>query len=222
MLSSRSAAAELHPHADPAELDDAAHYAKLRDFRLKPETRIYLGLVHMTDGVAGAKQRINAARVCRISASASCGLGRRTAANSAILFASRVAAIAWCGAAPPPNQRNDIGRIAMSFGIDSRRALGCLLAFGSLAWRRNSHRLHGDADRRRRRDRPARRQRLEDRPRARGWTGGDKIAGVPLRVFYADDQLARRGAQGDQRLISQEHPGAGFMWTNILLAARRR
>ena len=57
-----------------------------------------------------------------------------------------------------------------------------------------------------------------------GWTkDGDKIAGVPLRMFYADDQLKPDVALKEiERLISQEriHIGAGFIWTNILLAAR--
>jgi len=65
----------------PRNWTTPAHYAKLRDFRLKPETRFYLGLVHMTDGVAGAKQRIDAARqhLADFGVGTSCGLGRRTA-----------------------------------------------------------------------------------------------------------------------------------------------
>ena len=48
-----------------------------------------------------------------------------------------------------------------------------------------------------------------------GWTkDGDKIAGVPLRMFYADDQLKPDVALKEiERLISQEriHIGAGFV-----------
>ncbi|MGH7004862.1 MAG: hypothetical protein ACREIP_13025, partial [Alphaproteobacteria bacterium] len=40
----------------PRHWTEPHHYAKLRDFRLKPETRVYLGLVHVTDGAAGAKK----------------------------------------------------------------------------------------------------------------------------------------------------------------------
>ena len=58
-----------------------------------------------------------------------------------------------------------------------------------------------------------------------GWKqDGDKIAGVPLRMFYADDQLKPDVAVKEiSRLISGEriHIAAGFMWTNILLAARQ-
>lgn len=57
-----------------------------------------------------------------------------------------------------------------------------------------------------------------------GWTkDGDKIGGVPLRMFYADDQLKPDVALKEmERLVTQEriHIGAGFIWTNILLAAR--
>ncbi len=58
-----------------------------------------------------------------------------------------------------------------------------------------------------------------------GWTkDGDKIAGVPLRMFYADDQFRPDVAVKEvERLISAEriHLAAGFMWTNILLAVRK-
>lgn len=74
------------------------HYAKLRDFRLKPATRVYLGLVHKTDGAAGAKQRIDAARqhLADFGVGTSCGLGRRDAAEIPGLLAlhREVAAIA--------------------------------------------------------------------------------------------------------------------------------
>jgi len=65
----------------PRHWTEPAHYAKLRDFRLKAGTRVYLGLVHMTDGAAGAKRRIDAARqhLADFGVGTSCGLGRRTA-----------------------------------------------------------------------------------------------------------------------------------------------
>jgi hypothetical protein len=63
----------------PRDWTEPAHYAKLRDFRLKPGTRIYLGIVHLTDGVAGARRRIEAARqhLAAFGVATSCGLGRR-------------------------------------------------------------------------------------------------------------------------------------------------
>src|SRR5687767_3823837 len=58
-----------------------------------------------------------------------------------------------------------------------------------------------------------------------GWMkDGDKLASVPLRMFYADDQLKPDVALKEiERLISSEriHIGAGFIWTNILLAVRK-
>ncbi|MFO0989682.1 MAG: hypothetical protein U1F37_20395 [Alphaproteobacteria bacterium] len=67
----------------PRNWTTPAHYAKLRDFRLKPGTRVYLGLVHLTDGVEGAKRRIDAARqhLAEFGIATSCGLGRRDASE---------------------------------------------------------------------------------------------------------------------------------------------
>src|SRR5687767_6645231 len=58
-----------------------------------------------------------------------------------------------------------------------------------------------------------------------GWSkDGDKLAGVPLRMFYADDQLKPDVALKEiERLIAAEriHIAGGFIWTNILLAVRK-
>jgi hypothetical protein len=63
----------------PRHWTEPRHYAKLREFRLLPHTRCYLGLVHKTDGIAGAAARIAAARrhMPAFGVAASCGLGRR-------------------------------------------------------------------------------------------------------------------------------------------------
>src|SRR5262249_6124970 len=57
-----------------------------------------------------------------------------------------------------------------------------------------------------------------------GWSkDGDKLGGVPTRMYYADDQLKPDVAVKEmERLVKQEqiHIGAGFIWTNILLAVR--
>jgi hypothetical protein len=47
--------------------------------RLAPQTRLYLGIVHYSDGVAGARARIaTAERVVRdFGIATECGLGRR-------------------------------------------------------------------------------------------------------------------------------------------------
>jgi hypothetical protein len=63
----------------PRDRDDAAYFAPLRDLRLPPETELYLGLVHFTDGVAGTWRRIaTAERVVQdFGISTECGFGRR-------------------------------------------------------------------------------------------------------------------------------------------------
>ncbi len=65
----------------PRNRTDAAYFAPLTQLRLGPETRLYLGLVHRTDGVAGTQQRIRAAQqfVDDFGVATECGLGRRPA-----------------------------------------------------------------------------------------------------------------------------------------------
>ena len=57
----------------PRERDDAAYFAPLKNLALKPETRLFLGLVHATDGVEGTRRRI----VADFGIATECGLGRR-------------------------------------------------------------------------------------------------------------------------------------------------
>lgn len=45
----------------PIDRDDAAFFAPLADLRLHPETKLFLGLIHHQDGIAGAERRIAAA-----------------------------------------------------------------------------------------------------------------------------------------------------------------
>jgi hypothetical protein len=63
----------------PRERDDAAYMAPLANLRLHPETEVYLGLIHLTDGIAGAQRRIAAAQQAlpRFGVAAECGFGRR-------------------------------------------------------------------------------------------------------------------------------------------------
>jgi hypothetical protein len=65
----------------PRARDDDAYYAPLRDLRLQDETELYLGLVHLTDGVEGTTRRIKtAARVApAFGVATECGMGRRPA-----------------------------------------------------------------------------------------------------------------------------------------------
>ncbi|MGI8857020.1 MAG: hypothetical protein ACR2JW_14830 [Thermomicrobiales bacterium] len=63
----------------PRERDDEAFFAPLSNLSLHPETELYLGLVHYTDGVAGARKRIATAQrfVPTFGIATECGFGRR-------------------------------------------------------------------------------------------------------------------------------------------------
>jgi hypothetical protein len=67
----------------PKDRDDSAYFAPLADLRLPPETEVFLGLVHMTDGVDGARRRTQAAKAVRadFGVATECGLGRRDPAS---------------------------------------------------------------------------------------------------------------------------------------------
>src|SRR5262249_9192640 len=45
----------------PIARDDDTYFAPLAELRLRPETRLYLGLVHEEDGLDGARRRASAA-----------------------------------------------------------------------------------------------------------------------------------------------------------------
>lgn len=63
----------------PRSRDDDAYFAPLRELRIDDETELYLGLVHNTDGVEGARRRIQAAQKVRerFGVATECGMGRR-------------------------------------------------------------------------------------------------------------------------------------------------
>ena len=63
----------------PRNRSDTAYYEPLRNVRLRPETELYLGLVHFTDGVEGTLERIKAAQQCvaDFGVATECGFGRR-------------------------------------------------------------------------------------------------------------------------------------------------
>jgi hypothetical protein len=63
----------------PRSRTDAAYFAPLADLRLPHSARLFLGLVHRTDGAEGAWRRIRAARafVRDFGVGTECGLGRR-------------------------------------------------------------------------------------------------------------------------------------------------
>ena len=63
----------------PRGRDDDAYYAPLRELRLRPETKLYLGLIHLSDGVEGTRRRMStAARFASgFGVATECGFGRR-------------------------------------------------------------------------------------------------------------------------------------------------
>lgn len=73
----------------PKDRDDEAYFAPLADLRLRPGTQLYLGLVHLGDGVAGATRRMKAAGrfVKDYGIATECGLGRRPAETIPALLA---------------------------------------------------------------------------------------------------------------------------------------
>jgi hypothetical protein len=95
-------ASRLHRRLDwlhlpvPRGRDDAAYYAPLRGLALKPETQLYLGLVHHSDGVDGTRRRMAAAApyVANFGIAAECGLGRRDPATIRDFLAVHAAAAA--------------------------------------------------------------------------------------------------------------------------------
>ena len=63
----------------PRDRDDTAYFAPLSGLKLPAETKLYLGLVHHTDGVEGAKRRLAAASTVMtdFGVATECGWGRR-------------------------------------------------------------------------------------------------------------------------------------------------
>lgn len=63
----------------PRGRTDAAYFEPLRGLHLHPETKLYLGLVHYTDGVEGTRRRIAAAQnvISNFGIATECGMGRR-------------------------------------------------------------------------------------------------------------------------------------------------
>jgi hypothetical protein len=63
----------------PRDRDDDPYFSPLRDLQLKSGTELYLGLIHLTDGVEGAKRRAAAAKrvMSDFGVATECGFGRR-------------------------------------------------------------------------------------------------------------------------------------------------
>ena len=63
----------------PRARSDKAYFKPLSSVEHRPETELYLGLIHFTDGIEGARRRIDAARrhVHDFGVATECGFGRR-------------------------------------------------------------------------------------------------------------------------------------------------
>jgi hypothetical protein len=87
-------AAQAHPLAwlhmpVPLGWTDATAYAPLAGLKLAAATSLYLGVIHVADGIDGALRRISLARtvVPRFGIATECGWGRRPAASVQPLLA---------------------------------------------------------------------------------------------------------------------------------------
>ena len=63
----------------PRDRVDDPYFSPLRNLKLKSGTELYLGLIHLTDGIEGAKRRAAAAKrfVSDFGVATECGFGRR-------------------------------------------------------------------------------------------------------------------------------------------------
>ena len=77
----------LHMPVPVGRVDDA-FYAPLRGLRLGPETELYLGLVHVQDGVEGTRRRIEVAKKFAppFGIASECGISRGRDPNLAMKF----------------------------------------------------------------------------------------------------------------------------------------
>ena len=78
---------QIHMPVPRGRTDDA-YFKPLQRLELDPQTRLCLGLVHFTDGIAGTRQRIATAKkyVEDFSLGTECGFGRRDPATIADLL----------------------------------------------------------------------------------------------------------------------------------------
>lgn len=77
----------------PKNRDDDAYFRPLAKLRLRQETKLYLGLIHLTDGIEGTRRRMAAAAefVSDFGAATECGFGRRPPDTIADLLALHAA-----------------------------------------------------------------------------------------------------------------------------------
>jgi hypothetical protein len=96
----------------PMDRDDDAFYAPLQQLQLGPETELYLGLVHVQDGVEGTRRRMATARkyVSEFGIASECGISRGRDPEIAVKFME-----VYAGAAAEPVS-DQAARVASRFG----------------------------------------------------------------------------------------------------------
>jgi hypothetical protein len=89
----------------PAHRTDDAYYEPLSGLRLPPGTELYLGLVHVSDGVPGTRQRMAAAAkyVGDFGIASECGISRGRNPSVAAEFMRVYAGAAQAGPATAPD-----------------------------------------------------------------------------------------------------------------------
>jgi methionine synthase II (cobalamin-independent) len=93
----------------PARHRDEGFYRPLAELKLKPQTELYLGLVHAMDGAEGTQERIRLAHrfVADFGIATECGMARaRTPETVDQLLRIHAA----CARAPSPRRRTKGGR----------------------------------------------------------------------------------------------------------------
>lgn len=72
----------------PRGRDDDAYFVPLKTLRIQPQTEVFMGLVHLTDGLEGTRRRIAAARryLPSFGIATECGFGRRPPETVAALL----------------------------------------------------------------------------------------------------------------------------------------
>ena len=80
----------------PIARNDDAYFAPLAKLQKSPQTELYLGLLHLDDGVGGATERIATAKrvVSDFGVAAECGLGHWTSPQSVVRMLELHAAVA--------------------------------------------------------------------------------------------------------------------------------
>jgi len=92
----------------PRDRADSGYFAPMRDLRLSADTRLYLGLLHFSDGVTGATHRLHAAEefVGEFGIATECGFGRRPADQVVPLLQLHVDVLRRLDAPAPPGARH--------------------------------------------------------------------------------------------------------------------